>query len=359
MRQVVGVVVLSLCAFVAFAQTDRGTITGTVLDVSGAVIPTAAVEAKNAATGEVYNAGTTGPANCSLANLPTGTYEFTVTAAGFKKFIRPGLTVQVAETTRADATLEVGAANESITVATEAPLLKTESGELSHQIDYTEANNIPVFSLNGSGTEGIGNVRDPLSVLTTLPGANFTSDVEVRVNGLPSGSQAIRVEGQDSTNGFMQNASQATQPRVEAIQEVSIQTSNFAAEYGQAGGGYINFTMKSGTNQYHGSGYDYFQNAALNAGIPFTDNPTTGVGHVKNPLNRNDYGFTLGGPLSIPKLYNGKDKTFFFFNFEQFRQSVTTTNLIATAPLPQWTGADPRGANFGPLLANGQRTPGT
>jgi hypothetical protein len=115
--------------------------------------------------------------------------------------------------------------------------------------------------------------------------------------------------------------------------------------------------MKSGTNQYHGSGYDYFQNADLNAGIPFTINPD-GTGLVRNPLNRNDYGFTLGGPISIPKLYNGKDKTFFFFNFEQFRQSVTVTNLIATAPMPQWTGADPRGANFGPTLANGQPNPG-
>src|SRR6202050_313191 len=243
MRQVVGVVVLSLCAFVAFAQTDRGTITGTVLDVSGAVIPTAAVEAKNAATGEVYNAGTTGTGNFTLANLPAGTYEFTVTAAGFKKYIRPALTVQVAETTRVDANLEVGAPNESITVSTEAPLLKTESGEVSHQLDYNYENNIPVFTLNGSGNEGLGNVRDPLSVLSTLPGANFVSDVEIRVNGLPSGSQAIRVEGQDSTNGFMQNASQGTQASVDAIQEVSIQTSNFAAEYGQAGGGYINFTM--------------------------------------------------------------------------------------------------------------------
>jgi hypothetical protein len=100
-------------------------------------------------------------------------------------------------------TLEVGAATESGHGQAPRPrCLKTESGEVSHQIDYTDANNIPIFSLNGSGSEGMGNVRDPLSVLNTLPGANFTSDVEVRVNGLPSGSQAIRVEGQDSTNGF-------------------------------------------------------------------------------------------------------------------------------------------------------------
>src|SRR5271156_6496947 len=158
MRRVAGVVAVYvfLCAFVAFAQTDRGTITGTVLDVSGAVIPTASIEAKNAATGEVYTAGTTGTGNYTLANLPAGTYEFTVTAAGFKKFIRSTLTVQVAETTRADATLEGGAATESTTVSTEAAQLKTESGEVSHQLNYSDENNIPVFSLNGSGTEGIG-----------------------------------------------------------------------------------------------------------------------------------------------------------------------------------------------------------
>ena len=232
---------------------------------------------------------------------------FSVNAPGFKKYFRPGVLVQVAETIRIDATLEVGATTDTVTVNAEAPLLKTESGELSHQIDYREANDLPMFSLNGSGNEGIGNIRDPLSVLTTLPGADFKSDFEIRVNGLPSGTQAIRVEGQDSTNGVQQTNSQAVQQSVDAIQEVSIQTSNFAAEYGQVGGGYINFTMKSGTNQLHGSGYDYFQNTALNSGVPFTVD-TAGTGHVKNPLNRNDYGFTLGGPIKFRKFTTAKTR---------------------------------------------------
>ncbi len=139
MKTLISIVCLLALASAAFAQSDRGTITGTVLDVSGAVIPTASIQAKNTATSEVYTAGTTGTGNYTLANLPAGTYEFTVNAPGFKKYIRPGLTVQVAETIRVDASLEVGAANESVTVSTEAPLLKTESGEVSHQIDYTEA----------------------------------------------------------------------------------------------------------------------------------------------------------------------------------------------------------------------------
>jgi hypothetical protein len=343
----VGVFLLAACA--ALAQTDRGTITGTVLDPAGAVVPNASIEAKNAASGQTYTAGTTGTGNYTLSALPAGIYDITVNAAGFKKYLRPGITVQVAETARVDATLEVGATSDTVTVNAEAPLLKTDSAELSHQVDYTEADAIPLFTLNGSGNEGIGNIRDPLSVLSTLPGADFSSDFEIRINGLPSGTQAIRVEGQDATNGYQQTGNQAVQQSVDAIQEVSIQTSNFAAEYGQVGGGYINYTMKSGTNQYHGSAYDYFQNTALNAGTPFTNNGNGGL--VKNPLNRNDYGFTLGGPVRIPKLYNGKDKTFFFFNFEQFRQTLTTDNLIATAPLAQWTAGNTGGnANFSNIL---------
>jgi hypothetical protein len=362
----------------AFAQTDRGTITGTVLDPAGAVVPNAAIEAKNTATSETYNVASTGTGNYTLANLPAGAYDLSVNAAGFKKYVRPGVTVQVAETTRIDATLQIGAASDTVTVNAEAPLLKTDSGELSHQIDYKAADEIPLFTLNGSNSENIGNIRDPLSVLTTIPGAEFSSDYEIRINGLPSGTQAIRVEGQDATNGYSQTSLQAVQQSVDAIQEVSIQTSNFAAEYGQVGGGYINYTMKSGTNQFHGSGYDYFQNEFLNAGLPFTDIVKDGVQqHVRNPLRRNDYGVTFGGPIKIPKLYDGKDKTFFFFSFEQFRQTITTNNLIATAPSPEWTGgSNPAcgtpsaptalataagsscNAYFGPTLPNGQPNPG-
>ena len=358
MKTLISTAGVLLLAFAAFGQTDRGTITGTILDPAGAVVPGASLEAKNNGTGQVYTAGTTGTGNYTLANLPAGTYELSVTAAGFKKFIRTGLLVQVAETLRSDATLEVGGTNETVTVTDVAPLLKTESGELSHQVDFKAADELPLFTMNGSGNEGLGNIRDPLSILTLLPGADFSSDNEIRINGLPSGTQAIRVEGQDATNGFQVYQNQAVQQSVDAIQEVSVQTSNFAAEYGQVGGGYINYTMKSGTNQLHGSAYDLLQNEALNAGTPFTINQS-GTGLVRNPLRRNDYGFTLGGPVRIPKLYNGKDKTFFFFSFEQFRQSNVTNNLISTAPMPQWTAGNTGGdANFGPTLANGQPNPG-
>ena len=194
----------------------------------------------------------------------------------------------------------------------------------------------------------LGNIRDPLTVLNLLPGATQTTDNILRINGLPSSSHTIMVEGMDATNGMWREQNQSTQQGTDAIQEVSIQTSNYAAEYGGAGGGYLNFTMKSGTNQYHGSAYDYFVNDALNAGLPFSANCNvqnncatyTNSGHIKNVVKRNDYGFTLGGPVRIPKVYNGTNKTFFFFNFEQFRQSTVTNNGIGTVPTAAYESGD-------------------
>ncbi len=331
-------------AAVAFAQGDRGTITGTITDKSGAVVPNAAVEITNQGTQFKSDAGASSTGNYTFANVAIGTYELSVTAMGFKKFVRPGIIVQVGNTTRVDATLDVGATSDTVTVTAEAPLLKTESGEVSHQVDYTDADQLPLFTTNGTGgATGTGNIRDPLAVLNLLPGASQTSDAVLRVNGLPSSSQTIMVEGMDATNGLWKQINQSVQQGTDAIQEVSVQTSNYAAEYGGAGGGYLNFTMKSGTNQYHGTAYDYFVNEALNAGLPFSAKcnvaPQGNIcgtdpnsGHIKNDVRRNDYGFTLGGPVRIPKVYNGKDKTFFFFNFEQFRQSTFTTNGQQTFP---------------------------
>src|SRR5262249_34799557 len=115
-------------------------------------------------------------------------------------------------------------------------------------------------------------------------------------------------------------------------------TSNFAAEFGQAGGGVFNVTMRSGTNQFHGSAYDYFVNEALNAGTPFTND---GNGHLLRPRQRrNDYGFTFGGPVILPKLYNGRGKLFFFFNWEQYRETVVTNNVSTTVPTAAYRNGD-------------------
>ena len=349
MRLLPVLALLGLTAFATFAQSDRGTITGTISDPAGAVVAGAAIEARNVATGALYPVVSSTTGNYTIAQLPAGNYELDVTVMGFKKFVRTSLVVEVAGTLRVDATLEVGSAAESVTITEAAPLLKTEGGEVSHNISTSTLDELPILTLTGAaagiGTANtLGNIRNPLSSVALLPGARITTDAVMRINGMPSNSQSINLEGQDATNGFFKQQNPINQAGMDAIQEVAIQTSNFAAEYGQAGGGYFNYTMKSGTNQLHGTAYDYFVNEALNSGVPYTDagatNPNKAGQHVRNPLRQNDYGFTLGGPIYIPKLYNGHDKSFFFFNFEQFRQSAFITNTVAIMPSAAFRNGD-------------------
>jgi hypothetical protein len=350
-RCLMALVCLLLAALAAYGQGANGSITGTITDSSGAVVPNVSIEVKNTETGAVFNGGTSNTGNY-VVSVPAGQYSLTVTASGFKKYVRSNMVVVTASNTRLDVTLEVGAVNDTVTVTDVAPLMKTESGEISHTVQTQDVNNLPLLTTNGAGG-AFGNIRDPLQEIVLLPGTQYLRDVfggsEVVINGLPANSESIRIEGQDSTSNIWKIAQQNSQGGVDAIQEVAIQTSNFAAEYGQAAGGYFNYTMKSGTNQWHGSAYDYFVNEALNAGLPFTDHctndgaycgPISDREHIRNRLRRNDYGFTFGGPVRIPKLYNGTNKTFFFFNFEQFRQANFTASGITTVPTAAYRNGD-------------------
>ena len=173
----------------ADAQSDRGTITGTISDPAGAVLASAPVEIRNIENGAVYQAASSATGNYTLPQLPVGQYELSVSVPGFKKYVRQGLTVGVAQTFRVDVVLEVGSATESVTVTDAAPLLKTESGELSHTFSTSTMNNLPVLSI-GTGVSASG-IRSPYSVVQLLPGANFNGDANVRINGMPSNSQAM------------------------------------------------------------------------------------------------------------------------------------------------------------------------
>ena len=223
---------------------------------------------------------------------------------------------------RVDVALEIGAATESVTITEAVALLKTESGELSHNVSAQRLDELPVLGVGSSA--GSAGIRNPQAATLLIPGTSYTGNALVRVNGAQGNTFGFRIEGGDVSNGYLSGLNQQTQPSVDAIQEISIQTSNFAAEFGQVGGGLFNVTMKSGSNQFHGSAYDYFVNEALNAGQPFTSSPK---GLLRPVQRRNDYGFTVGGPVWIPKIYNGHDKTFFFFNLEQFRENQTINNL--------------------------------
>jgi hypothetical protein len=341
MRQLFLTLSIFLFASGAFAQGDRGTITGTISDPAGAVVANAAIEAHHVETGTSYQGASTNTGNYTLAQLPVGTYEVSVTVPGFKKFVRSGLTVQVAATVRVDIVLEVGATTESVTVQADAALLKTESGELSHNVTTDTVDNLPILGI-GSSMAGSSAIRNPQAVAYLLPGAYVAPNAQMRVNGAPGNTASYRLEGQDASNGQVPATQAQIQPSVDAIQEVTIQTSNFSAEYGLVGGGFFNYTMKSGTNQLHGSVYDYFVNEAFNANTPWVN--------AKPTARRNDYGFTVGGPVFIPKVYNGHDRTFFFFNWEQYRETEIINNILDTVPTAGYRAGDFSQALTGRIL---------
>src|SRR6202521_4033848 len=156
MRFLSTAVLFFFVAVTLFAQSDRGTITGTVSDPAGAVVAAAAIEARNTETGAVYTAAASATGNYTIVQLPAGTYALTVTVPGFKKYVRPGLIIQAAQTIRVDAALEVGSAAESVTVNADAPMLKTESGELSQTVESKTLDALPILQV-GSSSSGIRN----------------------------------------------------------------------------------------------------------------------------------------------------------------------------------------------------------
>src|SRR5262249_15137566 len=288
---------------------------------------------KNTETGALYQAASSSTGNYTLAQLPAGTYEISVSVPGFKKYVRQNVTVAVAQTFRVDVALEVGAASESVTVTEQTTLLKTESGELSHTIAASRLVDLGMLGIGGtfSSSQGLRFYMTEIQLVpgSFAPGTGFT--LGARVNGAPNGTQRTQIDGMDATNQI--NSVQAgTGISVDAMHETAIQTSNFAPEFGAVGGGLFNITSRSGTNKFHGAGYDYLANEAFNAATPFIN--------TRPRIRRNDYGFNFGGPLSPPKLYNGQDRSFFFFNFEQYREFFVVNDAVITVPTDAYRRGD-------------------
>jgi hypothetical protein len=321
-----------LLSLAAFAQSDRGTITGVVTDPAAAVVPGAKVTVKNVDTGSITEVTTTGTGDFTIPSLPVGKYDVTIEVSGFKRFTQTNVQVQVAQTVRLDTALQVGATTETVTVTAAAELLKTDNAEISMNVSGDKVNDLPI-NFGGGGSVS-GGIRNWLSFTYLAPGVAGTS-ANSEVNGLPTngsyGSFKVYLEGQDSTsnNDGSWTATQLA-ASVEAITEFAVQSSNFSAEFGQVGGALYNFTTKSGTNQLHGSVYEEWANEAMDARHPFN--------HNLDRDRKNDYGFTIGGPVWIPKVYNGKNHTFFFFNLERFgttQQSSAQTGTVPTAAMRQ------------------------
>jgi hypothetical protein len=323
---------ISVLAATAFGQSDRGTITGAITDQSGAVIPGVPVIATNIATGISFNTQTTETGNFTIPSVPVGSYSLRVEKSGFRAFQQTGITVQVAQTVRINVVLEVGNATETVEVKADASLLRTESVEQSTVLNGDKINQLPLnFANNG--------VRNPLEFLKLAPGASVGGWNDIRVNGSPAGTYRVIFEGQDATSALNPRLFNESQPTIDAVEEFTLQSTNFSAEFGQVGGGLVNFTARSGTNQFHGTVFDYVNNEALNAAPAFAPIDANG-NKSKTKIRQHDFGGTFGGPVWIPHLYDGRQKTFFFFSNEVYWQKDDRFDRIGNLPNAAYRSGD-------------------
>ena len=318
----------ALLAAPCFAQLDRGAITGTVTDSSGAVVPGAKIAIRNLATNVKYQSATTGSGDYNAVNLPAGSYEVTFEANGLKTLVRSNIAVAVSETVRVDASLPVGASKDTVTVTSEASPLQTDSPVVGVVLQNRVVNELPLNF--GSGGRDVENFAIQLA-----PGvAGSASGTEIL--GTPQFSKEVLVDGATST-GYRSGDAYQQSPSPEAVQEFKVETTGMSAEYGRTAGGLFNFVMKSGQNQVHGSALFELRNEDLDANT-FLGN----FNHTPKSRDRQlDGGGSFGGPVWIPKVYNGKDRTFFYFALERFYTSgggASTPNEML--PPPSWIAGD-------------------
>jgi outer membrane receptor protein involved in Fe transport len=321
---------LSLGSVLMLAQTDRGTITGTVTDASGAVIVGAKVTATNTATGISTETSTSGAGVFTVPQLTVGVYRVAVEQSGFKRFVQEGVTVPLGQTVRVNASLELGETSQSIEVQAEAPLLKQDTSELGTTISNQQILDLPL-SLTGEQ-------RSPATFIRLVPGvvgrgsssvSNPEAIFSTAVNGGQTLSLEIQLEGAAILGSNLPGDLRILGFPVDAVQEFKMYTNNFAAELGRTGGGVTSFTLKSGTNDIHGSVYEYFRNEVLNA---------RGFFQPERQVNKqNEYGFTIGGPIK-------KDKTFAFGYFNGFRYRAGAASAVISLPTEAF-----RNGNFSSL----------
>ena len=292
-----------LLAMPTWAQTVLGTLTGHVVDATGASVGGAAVAASNTETKVVYRSTTTSSGNYVIQQLPVGIYELSVETSGFRRYVRRDLPLNVAQTLTVDVQLEVGQVDQSVEVSAYVTTLQTNTSDLGTTIGRNKLVDLPLFVG--------GNVRNLEQFIFLAPGV--TGDTtNTQISGSPSRAKEVLVDGIASTGvesgGVIPGT---TRPSVETIGEFRLLRANFNAEYGRTGGGVQIFTTRSGTNSLHGSVFDYLRNDKLDA---------RGFFQRTRPINRqNEFGATLGGPVYIPKIYDGRNKTFFFFVYSGFR----------------------------------------
>ena len=312
-----------------FSQQDRGTILGRVTDPSNAVIAGATVTVTNQETGLKTTTTTNEVGNFAVRSLAFGRYEVTCEAKGFRKSLRKDNELNVGQTLTLDLTLEIGAVDQTVEVSGSAPLIESSTSDLGTVVDRKQVQDLPL-SVNG-------NMRNPESFVLLAPGVTGdTSNTEI--NGGQDRSKEVLVDGAQAT-GPESGGTVFTYPPVEAIGEFKLESANFSAEYGKSGGGFEVFTTKSGTNQFHGSVFEYLRNDQFDA---------RGFISPITPINRqNEFGAAIGGPVLLPH-YSGRNRTFFYFVYDGFRYRAGATNQVLTLP-----NAAQRAGDFSGLVKGG------
>lgn len=314
---------------VASAQTALGTITGTVTDPAGAPTPNVTITARAATTSLLYKGVTNSSGVYVIPNVPIGEFQVTAEAAGFKKVQRSGVTVEVAQRLRLDFTLEIGNVSEAIDVRAEVPRIQTEDSSLGTVVEQRRIADLP---LNGRHVFNLVKI-----VPGVVPRSNSTDGFaevnnqtfsQIRINGGPAYGNQFFLDGVSNTAAVHNEISVV--PMSDSVQEFRVETNSLKAEYGQTAGGVINVVTKSGGNEFHGSLYEFLRNDSLDARNAFSTQPDPRTGRIKQVLRYNQYGGTVGGPVWIPKLYNGKNRTFFFAGWEQWLWRSTGAPQIGT-----------------------------
>jgi hypothetical protein len=301
-----------LIASLLFGQFETAEVVGTVRDASGAVVPNANVTLLNQDTGIAARASTDMNGNYDFFSVKPGRYSITVEATGFNKFTTPDVSVNVGARQRVDATMEVGVVTQSVEVSGAATPLTTDSSEHGQVISTTAVTELPLNGRNYADLAllSTNTVKSPISA--TFSPSGTPREGAFNVNGMRSTYNSFLLDGMDNNAYSTSNqgySAQLVQPSPDALAEFKVITSNYSAEYGRVGGAVVNAVMKSGTNEFHGSAYEYLRNTDLNA-TGFLFSPAV---FVKPTLQRNQFGATIGGPLI-------KNKLFFFGDYEGFRQ---------------------------------------
>ncbi|MCC6860766.1 MAG: carboxypeptidase regulatory-like domain-containing protein [Bryobacterales bacterium] len=314
---------LFVCALFAAplaAQTSNASVSGRIKDTTGAVIPGATVSVKNTDTNVIRTSESNAEGIYTIPNLIPGTYTLSAIFQGFKNLEQGPFPLRVGDRVTLDLTMEVGAQTERVTVTAEVPLLRTEDVQTGLVIDNRRIQELPQYN------------RNALAFATLTPNVNGTSDVgshdnDLRINGGRTAQMEYYIDGQPVTTGYRHDVPNSV-PSMEAVGEFKVLTNGLSAEYGRLSGGAVVLVTRSGTNEFHGSAYEYFKNDKLNA----NDWNSNRYGRAKGVFHENVFGATIGGPVRLPKLYNGTDRTFFFFNYEGARYRSGSNARFASVP---------------------------